>query len=82
MIESKRKKVFIKLRRTIIKCALHFKKTNMTLMDFYKLKINTVLLLDNKKWELLIKAIKEDKLFLASEILSQNRVLVYKEDKV
>ena len=71
-----------KFKKTIILCALHFKKINMSLLDFYKIKLKEVTPLDLKQWQLLRMAIKEGELYIASEILSENRLLVYLEDKV
>jgi hypothetical protein len=80
--ELRKKKLYLKFQKTIIKCALHFKKINMKLEDYLKLKINCNIKDEKRKWETLQRAIQEDLLPIATHILVQNRVLVYKEDKV
>jgi len=81
--EARRKKIFEKWRRTIILCAIHFKKFNMDVWDFYKLKLaqSSFKSFDKTQVNLLIKAIKEGEIFLTANLLSQNRAMVFIYDE-
>ena len=81
-LENRRRNLLNKFRKTMILCAIHFKKTNISLYEFYKMKINSFSPFDMKQLQLLKTAINEGENYLVPDILSKNKLLVFYTDKV
>ena len=69
-----------KFKRTIIKCAIHFKKLHISLEQFYNLNNKNIKPFEHNETKLLLTAIKDGNNSLVYDLIMKNNLLIYDFD--
>ena len=83
MVKEKHKKnqnLLNKFKKTIIKCAIHFKKLNISLSEFYSLNYKNIKPFEHNETKLLLTAIKDGNFSLVYDLIMKNNLLIYDFD--
>ena len=74
------KKILQRFKEILIRCAIHFKRLNISLEQFYKLDLDSIQPFSNKESYTLICAIKDKDINNINKLLKNNYFLVYDFD--
>ena len=75
-----KKKILSKFKEILIRCAIHYKRLNISLEQFYKLDLDSIQPFSNKESYTLICAIKDKDINHINKLLKNNYFLVYDFD--
>jgi ankyrin repeat protein len=69
-----------KFKKTIIKCAIHFKRLQISLSQFYELNNKNIKPFEHNETKILLSAIKDNNFSSVYDLISNNNLLIYDFD--